>query len=140
MHQLSKISDLNFIICKIHVNNMKIGNHFKQSHSMSNSYLHEKFILIFKFILKFKRNAVLKFYSLFLSYHEVVISSVYSSEEFISSKTLFFSPWSIWTLLKLCCYFTEIKLPLVPLTRLVNYGAQRLGNVTTHLEDTLQKL
>lgn len=64
-HQLSKLATLNFIICKIHVNNMKIGNHFKQSHSMSNSYLHEKFILIFKFILKFKRNAVLKFYLYF---------------------------------------------------------------------------
>lgn len=60
-----KLATLNFIICKIHVNNMKIGNHFKQSHSMSNSYLHEKFILIFKFILKFKRNTVLKFYLYF---------------------------------------------------------------------------
>lgn len=60
-----KLATLNFIICKIHVNNMKIGNHFKQSHSMSNSYLHEKFILIFKFILKFKRKSVLKFYLYF---------------------------------------------------------------------------
>lgn len=39
-----KLATLNFIICKIHVNNMKIGNHCKKPHSMSNLYLHEKFI------------------------------------------------------------------------------------------------